>query len=71
MEKGNYGKGSIYRRQDGRWMAAVCSRDPAAGKSIRHDGDGKTQREALQKRMDLLAQSKGSAVIHDLTAKSI
>ncbi len=27
MKQGNYGKGSIYRRQDGRWAAAVAKRE--------------------------------------------
>jgi hypothetical protein len=27
MKQSNYGKGSIYQRQYGRWAAAVCSRN--------------------------------------------
>lgn len=31
MKQSNYGKGSIYQRQYGRWAAAVCSPDPVTG----------------------------------------
>lgn len=31
MKQSNYGKGSVYQRQYGRWAAAVCSRDPVTG----------------------------------------
>lgn len=69
MERREYGNGSIYRRQDGRWVAAVCSRDPVTGKSIRHYRYGKTKQEALQKKMELLAKSKQPPVTPGLTAK--
>ena len=69
MKTSTYGNGSIYRRQDGRWVAAVCSRDPVTGKSIRHYRYGKTKQEALQKKMELLAKSKEFSVTPGLTAK--
>lgn len=34
MKQNNYGKGSIYQRQYGRWAAAVCSRDPVTGMDL-------------------------------------
>jgi hypothetical protein len=68
MEKRNYGNGSIYRRQDGRWVAAVCSRDPMTGKSIRTYFYGKTKLEALQKKMELIAKRKELPATPDLTA---
>lgn len=58
MEQHKYGNGSVYRRQDGRWVAAVCSRDPVTGKTVRTYSYGKTKQEALQKKMELLAISK-------------
>lgn len=58
MKQGNYGKGSTYRRQDGRWVVAVCSRDPVTGKSIRRYSYGSTKLEALQKKMELLVTSE-------------
>ena len=67
MEQRNYGNGSIYRRQDGRWVAAVCSRDPV-GKSVRQYRYGKTKQEALQKKMELLAQGEQPPVTPSLTA---
>ena len=69
MEQRKYGNGSVYRRQDGRWVAAVCSRDPVTGKSIRHYRYGKTKQEALQKKMELLAKSKELPATFGLTAK--
>lgn len=69
MKPGDYGKGSVYRRQDGRRVDAVCSRDPATGKSIRHYAYGQTKQEALQKKMELLAKSKELPVTFGLTAK--
>ena len=68
MEQRNYGNGSVYRRQDGRWVAAVCSRDPVTGKSVRHYRYGKTKQEALQKKMELLAKSIELSVTSGLTA---
>jgi len=68
MERRKYGNGSIYRRQDGRWVAAVCSRDPVTGKSIRSYRYGKTKLEALQKKMELIAKSKGFPATPGLTA---
>ena len=68
MKQGNYGNGSIYRRQDGRWVAAVCSRDPVTGKTVRHYRYGKTKLEALQKKMELLAISKERSAPSGLTA---
>ena len=68
MEQRKYGNGSVYRRQDGRWVAAVCSRDPVTGKSIRHCRYGKTKQEALQKKMELLAISKERSAPSGLTA---
>jgi hypothetical protein len=50
MEKRKYGNGSIYRRQDGRWVAAICSRDAETGKSVRRYSYGKTKLEVLQKK---------------------
>ncbi len=58
MKTNTYGNGSVYRRQDGRWVAAVCSRDPVTGKTVRTYSYGKTKQEALQKKMELLAISK-------------
>lgn len=69
MKQGNYGNGSIYRRQDGRWVAAVCSRDPVTGKSIRHYRYGRTKQEALQKKMELLATGEQPPFTLGLTAK--
>ena len=69
MEQRKYGNGSIYRRQDGRWVAAVCSRDPVTGKSVRHYHYGKTKQEALQKKMELLANSKELSATSGLTAR--
>nr|WP_092075057.1 hypothetical protein [Dendrosporobacter quercicolus]NSL50022.1 hypothetical protein [Dendrosporobacter quercicolus DSM 1736]SDN30015.1 hypothetical protein SAMN04488502_1176 [Dendrosporobacter quercicolus] len=69
MKTGNYGKGSIYRRQDGRRVAAVCSRAPATGKTIRHYAYGPTKQEALQKKMELLAKNKELPAPSGLTAK--
>ncbi|TCL38810.1 hypothetical protein EV210_103294 [Anaerospora hongkongensis] len=71
MKKGNYGNGSIYRRQDGRWVAAVCSRDPATGKSIRRYGYGKTKLEALQKKMELLVMREEPLVTSGLIVRLI
>jgi len=68
MEQREYGKGSIYRRQDGRWVAAVCSRDPVTGKSIRHYRYGKTKQEILQKKIELLAKNEQLPVTLGLTA---
>ena len=68
MEQRKYGNGSIYRRQDGRWVAAVCSRDPMTGESIRHYRYGKTKQEALQKKIELLAKSEQPPVRPGLTA---
>ena len=68
MKQGNYGNGSIYRRQDGRWVAAVCSRDPVTGKTIRTYSYGKTKQEALQKKMELLAKGEQPPVTLGLTA---
>jgi hypothetical protein len=68
MEQRKYGNGSIYRRQDGRWVAAVCSRDPATGKTIRTYSYGKTKQEALQKKMELLAKNKELPATFGLTA---
>lgn len=68
MKQGNYGNGSIYRRQDGRWVAAVCSCNPVTGKSIRHYRYGKTKQEALQKKMELLAKGEQPPVTLGLTA---
>ena len=68
MEQRKYGNGSIYRRQDGHRVAAVCSRDPVTGKSIRHYRYGKTKQEALQKKLELLAKSDQSPVTQGLTA---
>lgn len=67
MKTGNYGNGSVYRRQDGRWVAAVCSRDPVTGKSVRHYSYGKTKQEALQKKIELLAKSKELSAPSGLT----
>lgn len=67
MER-KYGNGSIYRRQDGRWVAAVCSRDPVAGKTVRTYLYGKTKQEALQKKMELLAKRKELSATSGLTA---
>jgi len=69
MEQRKYGNGSIYRRQDGRWVAAVCSRDSVTGKSFRQYRYGKTKQEALQKKMELLANSKELSVTSGLTAR--
>lgn len=69
MEKRNYGNGSIYKRQDGRWVAAVCSCDPATGKSIRSYYYGKTKQEVLRKKMELIAKSKKLPFTLDLNAK--
>ena len=68
MKTSTYGNGSIYRRQDGRWVAAVCSRDPVTGKTIRTYFYGKTKQEALQKKMELLAKSKELSATSGLTA---
>ena len=68
MEQHKYGNGSIYRRQDGRWVAAVCSKDPATGKSVRTYFYGKTKQEALQKKMELLAKRKEPSATSGLTA---
>jgi predicted RNase H-like HicB family nuclease len=69
MKTSTYGNGSIYRRQDGRWVAAVCSRDPVTGKTIRTYSYGKTKQEALQKKMELLAKNKELPVTSGLTAR--
>lgn len=69
MEQRKYGNGSIYRRQDGRWVAAVCSRDPVTGKTIRTYSYGKTKQEALQKKMELLAKNKELPAPSGLTAR--
>ena len=69
MEQHKYGNGSIYRRQDGRWVAAVCSRDPVTGKSIRTYSYGKTKQEALQRKVELLAKAKELSSPSGLTAK--
>ena len=69
MKTNTYGNGSIYRRQDGRWVAAVCSRDPVTGKPVRHYRYGKTKQEALQKKMELLAKSKELSATSGLTIK--
>lgn len=71
MKQNSFGKGSIYRRQDGRWVVAVCSRDPVTGKSIRRYSYGSTKLEALQKKMDLLAKSEEPFVTPGLTVRSI
>lgn len=68
MKTSTYGNGSIYRRQDGRWVAAVCSRDPVTGKSVRHYRYGRTKLEALQKSRELLAISKERSSTFGLTA---
>lgn len=68
MEQHKYGNGSIYRRQDGRWVAAVCSRDPVTDKTIRTYFYGKTKQEALQKKMELLAKRKELSATSGLTA---
>lgn len=68
MEQHKYGNGSIYRRQDGRWVAAVCSRDLVTDKTIRTYFYGKTKQEALQKKMELLAKRKELSVTSGLTA---
>ncbi|MCM0759505.1 hypothetical protein M7775_13180 [Sporomusa sphaeroides DSM 2875] len=68
MEQRKYGNGSIYRRQDGRWVAAVCSRDPVTGRTIRTYFYGKTKQEALQKKMELLAKNKELSATFGLTA---
>ena len=68
MEQRKYGNGSIYRRQDGRWVAAVCGRDPETDKTIRTYFYGKTKQEALQKKMELLAKSKELSATSGLTA---
>jgi hypothetical protein len=68
MEQRKYGNGSVYRRQDGRWVAAVCSRDPVTGKSIRYYRYGKTKQEALQKKIELLAKGEQLPVTPGLTA---
>lgn len=68
MKTSTYGNGSVYRRQDGRWVAVICGRDPVTGKSIRHYRYGKTKQEALQKKMELLAKSEQPPVTPGLTA---
>jgi hypothetical protein len=67
MER-KYSNSSIYRRQDGRWVAAVCSRDPVTDKFVRQYRYGKTKQEALQKKMELLAKSEKLPVTFGLTA---
>ena len=69
MKTSIYGNGSMYRRQDGRWVAAVCSRDPVTGKTVRHYRYGKTKLEALQKKMELLVKGEQPTVTPGLTAK--
>ncbi|WP_371373382.1 hypothetical protein [Sporomusa aerivorans] len=68
MEQRKYGNGSIYRRQDGRWVVAVCGRDPVTGKPVRQYRYGKTKQEALQKKMELLAKNKELPAPSGLTA---
>ena len=68
MKTSIYGNGSMYRRQDGRWVAADYSRDPVTGKTVRHYRYGKTKLEALQKKMELLAISKERSAPSGLTA---
>ncbi len=68
MEQRKYGNGSVYRRQDGRWVAAVCSKDPATGKSVRTYFYAQTKREALQRKMDFLAKVRDFPVPSGLTA---
>ena len=68
MKTNTYGNGSVYRRQDGRWVAAVCSRDPVTGKSVRTYSYGKTKQEALQRKMELLAKKQELPAPSGLTA---
>jgi len=68
MEQHKYGNGSIYRRQDGRWVAAVCSKAPVTDKTVRTYFYGKTKQEALQKKMELLAKRKELSATSGLTA---
>ena len=67
MKTNTYGNGSVYRRQDGRWVAAVCSRSPVTGKTVRTYAYGKTKQEALQKKTELLAKSKELSAPSGLT----
>ena len=69
MEQRKYGNGSIYRRQDGRWVATVCSKGPVTGKTVRTYSYGKTKQEVLQKKMELLAKSRELSSPSGLTVK--
>ena len=69
MEQYKVGNGNMYRRQDGRQETTVCSRAPATGKSIRSYRYGQSKQEALQKKKELLAQSKELPAPSGLTAK--
>ncbi|HML35121.1 hypothetical protein [Sporomusa sphaeroides] len=69
MKTNTYGNGSVYRRQDGRWVAAVCSRDPVTGKSVRTYFYAQTKQEALQRKMELLAKSRELSSPSGLTAR--
>lgn len=69
MKTNTYGNGSVYRRQDGRWVAAVCSKGPVTGKTVRTYSYGKTKQEALQRKMELLAKAKELSSPSGLTAK--
>ena len=59
MGKRANGEGSIYRRSDGKWTAAVTiGRDEKTGKLIRKYVYGKTKAEAQEKKAALLEKTK-------------
>lgn len=55
MSKRANGEGTVYKRRDGRWVAAAFLSDPATGRRIRRAFYGRTSREARLKREEALA----------------
>jgi integrase len=54
MSRRSNGEGSVYRRKDGRWVAATTLNDPTTGLKRRHSFYGKTMADAKNKRATAL-----------------